>query len=330
MTIKKLLVTFVLFSAAILLGVIWFRSNSTKDQQIVDVLARIEALEQATQNLQIRSDSKPSDNTTDKSRTEEDIVGIDNLAKIAERLDDLELLLTELIESSSIKTQDVEDEPVNRNAPINQATEQHHERLKLLENTIEVLQGQFEAIFQSISPVVDLGSPEAELYRANRYYHELEEPSTAAHAYASLLDRYELSFNDTQNVLTNGTAAFDSACQARPSYLNDNLSVLLSFEDRVQTLQLEDQGNLFSRLANACMNGKSYEDAHRLYKKVIRVMPDGEDKVDAYWSMAFALRETTGERAFFDALGRGHKLGLDLGLNVSHFEKEIAEPREKK
>lgn len=323
------MVALVVSFAAIVLVTMWLYSNTVKNQQIADMLARIETLEQAAQTLQIRSDSIPTDNLTNISGIKEDIVGTNDLAKIAKRLDYLESLLTELIESSSVKRQDIKEVATNRNVPIYQTAEQHQERLELLENTIKIMQNQFDAISQSISPVVDLGSPEAELIRAYRYYEELKEPSTAVQAYTSLLKRYELTYDETLMVLTNSTSAYDRAAQRQPSFVADNISQLLLLEERISLLPQKEQGELFSRLANACMHGRSYEDAHRLYQKAIQMLPDGEDKVSAYWSMSFAARQAVGEEAFFETLRQGHKLGSDLGIDVSSFEKEIAEPREK-
>jgi hypothetical protein len=58
-------------------------------------------------------------------------------------------------------------------------------------------------------------------------------------------------------------------------------------------------------------------------------MPDDKGKVSAYWSMSFAARQAVGEDAFFETLRQGHKLGSDIGVDVSSFEKEIEAPREK-
>ena len=104
---------------------------------------------------------------------------------------------------------------------------------------------------------------------------------------------------------------------------------LLLIEDRISKLQKEDQGVLFSRLANGCMHGNCYEDAYRLYQEAIQTLPDNKEKVNAYWSMSFAARHAVGEDKFFEILSEGHKLGTELGINVSHFEKEIYNPREK-
>ena len=99
-------------------------------------------------------------------------------------------------------------------------------------------------------------------------------------------------------------------------------------EERIRELQPEDQGDLLSMLASACMHGNTYEDASRLYKEAINRLPDGEEKVSLYLSMAFALRKTEGDESFFATLKQGQELGLDIGIDVRSFEKELADPRD--
>jgi tetratricopeptide (TPR) repeat protein len=253
-----------------------------------------------------------------------------DLVRIAKRLDHLETVLVNHSDHSLVERPRLQEVTFTQNVPMAKSTEQYQERLALLEETIQSLQHQLDVVFQSISPVADLGSPEAELIRANRYYHELDEPSTAVQAYASLLERYELTYDEILAALTNSAESFDSAAQKRSSFVAGNASLLSLLEDRISQLQKEDQGVLFSMLANGCMHGECYEDAYRLYQKAIQTLPDDKHKVSAYWSMSFAARHAVGEDAFFGTLSQGHKLGSDLGVDVSSFEKEISNPREMK
>ena len=312
----------------ILGGALWLNINISWNKN-EDLLTRIKALEQQVQALQSLSDGKLNRDTIDVTGITQDVVNPNDLARLAERLDYIETRLAELSKQSPVEKPKTGEVTLTQNTPATRTVEQYKERLNLLEDTIQTLQHQLEIMFLSISPVTDLGSPEAELIRANRYYQELDEPSTAVQAYASLLERYELTYEETLTALTNSADSFDSAAEKRPSFVAGNASLLLFLEDRIGLLPKNDQGLLFSRLANGCMHGNSYEDAYRLYQKAIQILPDTKEKVSAYWSMSFAARHAAGEDAFFETLSQGHKLGSDLGLNVSSFEKEIAEPREK-
>jgi len=326
---STLILALIVFIAFTLGALQWLNTNASWKQQITVVLKRIETLEQAVEALKSRSDSKPNDDIIDTRSTTEDVVDQDDLARITKRLQSLETLLTELSKQSLVERPITEEETVAQNIQISQTVEQYRERLNHLEDTIQALQHQLDMMFQSVSPVADLGSREAELIRANRYYHDLDEPSTAVQAYASLLERYELTYEETLMALTNSADSFDSAAQKRSSFVTGNASLLSLLEDRISQLQKEDQGLLFFTLANGCMHGTCYEDAYRLYRKAIQTLPDSKEKVSAYWSMSFAARYALGEDAFFETLSQGHKLGSELGLDVSSFEKEIDAPRER-
>jgi tetratricopeptide (TPR) repeat protein len=315
--------------AIIILGGVWWLHTSTSKnhQMVLSLLTRVKALEQEVQALHSRSSSKLNEEPANTSETAEAGVDANDLERIAERLDYLEALLREHGEPSLVEKAKTEEVTVAQD--ISQ-TEQYKERLDLLEGTIQALRRQLDMMAQSISPVVYLGSLEAELIRANRYYYELDEPTTALQAYAALLERYDLTYEETLMALTNSAKAYDEAAQKGPSFLEGSTSLLLSLEEGISHLQQEDQGTLFFRLANGCMHQGCYEDAYRLYQKAIQTMPDNKEKVSAYWSMSFAARHAVGEDAFFETLSQGHKLGSDIGVDVSDFEKEIDAPREKR
>jgi tetratricopeptide (TPR) repeat protein len=312
----------------ILGGVWWLNAGTSKNHQmLVSLLTRVNTLEQEVQALHSRGSNQLNEEPANTNRTAEAGVDAKDLERIVERLNYLEALLGERSEQSLVEKPKTQEVIVTQDI---RQTEQYKERLNLLEETIQALQHQLDMMAQSISPVVYLGSPEAELIRANRYYHELDEPTTALQAYAALLERYDLTYEETLMVLTNSAKAYDEAAQKGSSFLTGGTSLLLPLEDGIGHLQQEDQGTLFFTLANGCMHQECYEDAYRLYQKAIQTMPDDRKKVSAYWSMSFAARHAVGEEAFFETLSQGHKLGSDLGVDVSDFEKEIDAPREKK
>ena len=89
------------------------------------------------------------------------------------------------------------------------------------------------------------------------------------------------------------------------------------------------QAEVFFSWGNACMSSRVSDRAKKFYVQAAELLPDSPKKVDIYWSLAFALREEDGEQAFLDCLNEGLELGESLAVDVSNFEKEIADPRDR-
>ena len=311
----------IILSAIILGGSILLRPTSVKDERITEVFQRIEELEHSVQNY-------ISNTPAESVKTEEYVYEPNTLIAMSRRLGLLEALSTQIAKRILQTKQATVETPTDQDVPGQISGDEYLELLTYIENSIEELRIQFDAVFDSISPIANLSSPEAELLRANRFYHELKEPSTAVYAYTSMLERYSFTYDETLQILSNSTMSFSQAAENQTSFVVDNPAILISLEERIRELQPEDQGDLLSMLASACMHGNTYEDASRLYKEAINRLPDGEEKVSLYLSMAFALRKTEGDESFFATLKQGQELGLDIGIDVRSFEKELADPRD--
>ena len=323
MTNKTFALFTFLFLFLILGGIVLHGVLSEEVKQPEEVYQRIERLENLIHQLATTLNSN-------RTGISDDTVDINDLLVLHRRLSSLENSVTELAEK--INSGQFVDRETSAGEHIPEQTRQdlYSERLMVLESEIEQLRNQVKIALDSISPIVNLGSPEEELLRANRYFHELKEPSTATHAYMSLLERYPFTYEETLPILNNAVKAFDHAAQKQRAFVLDNILLMTKLEAKIQDLQPEHQGELFSRLANACMHGEAYHDAARFYQEAINKLPDGREKVSAYWSMAFALREVQGEEAFLDTLSAGHGLGSAIGVDVNSFEKELVHPRARK
>jgi len=324
MTNKTFALFTFLFLLVILGGIVLYGVLSPEAKQPEEMYQRIERLENLIHQLTTTLNSN-------RTGISDDTVDINDLFVLNRRLSSLENSVTEL--AGKINSGQIVDRETSAREHIPEQTRQdlYSERLMVLESEIEQLRNQVKIALDSISPIANLGSPEEELLRANRYFHEFKEPSTATHAYMSLLERYPLTYVETLPILNNAVIAFDSAAQKQGQFVLDNILLMAKLEAKIRSLQPEHQGELFSRLANACMHGgETYHDAARFYQEAINKLPDSREKVSAYWSMAFALREVQGEDAFLNTLSAGYGLGSAIGVDVNSFEKELDHPRARK
>ena len=201
------------------------------------------------------------------------------------------------------------------------------DRIARLESQIGELREQLVAAFDSVSPIAPLGSPEEEIARADSLY-ESRKWSTALRAYVVVLQRYP-RHTEVISTLQKAAEAFDAATQWNPAFLRTGAYALWEIEQMIGQIPERDQGKPLCSLASACMHASDYPKAAQFYAKAVRVLPDNIDKVDAYWSMAFALRETQGESAFLRILEEGRDLALKVGLEnpANVFQSEISSPR---
>jgi hypothetical protein len=199
------------------------------------------------------------------------------------------------------------------------------DRLAAMEGQMEDLKGKVLAGLDAVSPVAPLESPEEEIARAD-LFRESQKLATAVRAYAVVLERYP-GHPEGRSTLEKAANCFDAATHRGGDFFSQAGSLLVDLEAMAKTLPETERGNALSTLANACMHARDYRRATQLYADAIRAQPDGSRKVDMYWSMAFALRETQGEDAFLRTLMEGRDLSMGLGLSAETFEQELSSPR---
>ncbi len=143
----------------------------------------------------------------------------------------------------------------------------------------------------------------------------------------TLLERYP-NFPDRAAVLRKAVEASQQFAQVLDGGLQTEMDIFSRLEELVESSPLEAQGNLYAGLGQSCMHSRNdYSAAARLLKMAVQLLPDSREKVEAYWGLAFAVREREGEQAFLDSLKAGRRLADAIGVKASEFDREIENPR---